>query len=107
MDAHTFDRWTTEVSQHPTRRETLRLLAAAVLGGMISWPGIAPAAAQRPDRDGDGLYDDDETDVYGTNPDNPDTDGDGVSDGEEIYNRDQGLGGHDNPLVNEGAAPPQ
>jgi hypothetical protein len=39
----------------------------------------------RPDGDGDGLYDDDETDVYGTDPDNPDTDGDGADDGEEVF----------------------
>lgn len=39
----------------------------------------------RPDSDGDGLYDDDETDVYGTDADNPDTDGDGVGDGEEVF----------------------
>lgn len=31
------------------------------------------------------MYDDDETDVYGTNPDVFDTDGDGVGDGEEVY----------------------
>ncbi len=40
---------------------------------------------ERPDRDGDGLYDDDETDVYGTDPDNPDTDGDGSDDGQEVF----------------------
>ena len=39
----------------------------------------------RPDRDEDGLYDDDETDVYGTDPDDPDTDGDGADDGQEVY----------------------
>jgi hypothetical protein len=40
---------------------------------------------QRPDRDGDGLFDDDETDVYGTDPDNPDTDNDDVDDGKEVW----------------------
>ena len=40
---------------------------------------------QRPDRDGDGLFDDDETDVYGTDPDNSDTDGDDVDDGKEVW----------------------
>lgn len=40
---------------------------------------------ERPDRDGDGLYDDDETDVYFTDPDNPDTDGDGSDDGQEVF----------------------
>lgn len=42
-------------------------------------------AEERPDADGDGLYDDDETDVYGTDPDNPDTDGDGADDGQEVF----------------------
>jgi hypothetical protein len=46
---------------------------------------VDPAPAGRPDRDGDGLYDDDETGVYGTNPDAFDTDGDGSGDGEEVY----------------------
>ncbi|HUT54477.1 MAG TPA: MopE-related protein [bacterium] len=36
------------------------------------------------DTDGDGLSDDDETNIYGTDPDNPDTDGDGLSDGDEV-----------------------
>lgn len=36
-----------------------------------------------PDRDMDGLSDDDEA-IYGTDPDNPDTDGDGISDGDEV-----------------------
>ena len=36
------------------------------------------------DTDGDGLFDDDETDIWGTDPANPDTDGDGLSDGDEV-----------------------
>lgn len=36
------------------------------------------------DSDGDGLTDDEELYLYGTNPDNPDTDGDGCSDYDEI-----------------------
>ncbi len=36
------------------------------------------------DTDGDGLLDTDETDVYGTDPNNPDTDGDTLSDGDEV-----------------------
>ena len=36
------------------------------------------------DFDGDGITDDDEIDIYGTDPDKADTDGDGISDGEEI-----------------------
>jgi hypothetical protein len=41
---------------------------------------------ERPDGDNDGLFDDDERDVYGTNPNRADTDFDGVDDGEEVYN---------------------
>lgn len=36
------------------------------------------------DTDRDGLYDDDEEEIYGTDPENPDTDGDGLKDGEEV-----------------------
>lgn len=36
------------------------------------------------DSDGDGLSDDDERNIYGTDPHNPDTDGDGLSDGDEV-----------------------
>ncbi|HEX2214400.1 MAG TPA: hypothetical protein VHH12_13330 [Mycobacterium sp.] len=53
-------------------------------------PPAEPAPDVRPDRDGDGLYDDDETidgvnAEYGTDPDLFDTDGDGRGDGEEVY----------------------
>ncbi len=37
------------------------------------------------DSDGDGIMDDDETNIYGTDPGNPDTDGDGLSDGAEVF----------------------
>ncbi|RMF86394.1 MAG: fibronectin type III domain-containing protein, partial [Nitrospinota bacterium] len=36
------------------------------------------------DTDGDGLFDDEEIDVYGTDPTLADTDGDGLNDGEEV-----------------------
>jgi len=36
------------------------------------------------DSDGDRLTDDDEIDVYGTDPNNADTDGDGITDGNEV-----------------------
>ena len=36
------------------------------------------------DTDGDGLFDDDETDIYGTDPNKADTDGDGMNDGDEL-----------------------
>ena len=38
----------------------------------------------KPDSDGDGLMDADETNIYGTDPDNADTDADGINDGDEI-----------------------
>jgi hypothetical protein len=40
---------------------------------------------QKPDADGDKLFDDDEANVYGTDPHNPDTDGDGSNDGHEVW----------------------
>jgi hypothetical protein len=84
MEARTFERLIADVAR-PSRRGALRLAAAALLGGALSNRHLAPAAAQRADSDGDGLYDDDETGVYGTNPAVYDTDGDGNGDGEEIY----------------------
>jgi len=36
------------------------------------------------DTDGDGLTDQDEINIYKTDPNNPDTDGDGLSDGDEV-----------------------
>ena len=36
------------------------------------------------DTDGDGLNDDEETDTYGTDPNNADSDGDGLNDGDEV-----------------------
>ena len=36
------------------------------------------------DTDRDGISDDDERNIYGTNPNNPDTDGDGIKDGAEL-----------------------
>ncbi|GHC13530.1 hypothetical protein GCM10007047_33610 [Cerasicoccus arenae] len=47
------------------------------------------------DQDQDGLYDDDELQLYGTLIDNPDSDGDGVSDYDEIFHT------LTNPLVAE------
>ena len=37
------------------------------------------------DTDQDGLFDDDETNVYGTNPKKADSDGDGRDDGQEVF----------------------
>jgi hypothetical protein len=83
MDAQTFDRWTAAFAGRPTRRGIVRLLAVGAVAGLVS-PRLTRAAMQA-DRDGDGLFDDDETGVYGTNPDVFDSDGDGSSDGEEVY----------------------
>lgn len=100
MDAQTFDRWTMALANRPTRRGALRLLAGSLCGGLFVRDGVVPIrAAQRDDRDGDGLFDDDETGVYGTDPDNPDSDGDGVDDGQEVFD------GAD-PLTPAGGAPP-
>jgi hypothetical protein len=83
MDPRTFDRWTTTIAEQRSRRAILSLLTGVGLAALLS-PRLA-RGAQRSDRDGDGLFDDDETDVYGTNPDVYDTDGDGSGDGEEVY----------------------
>lgn len=50
--------------------------------GIPSW---LPFVTERPDTDGDGLYDDDETGVYSTDPFRSDTDGDGSDDGQEVF----------------------
>ncbi|MEA2583080.1 MAG: hypothetical protein QOF33_1165 [Thermomicrobiales bacterium] len=52
---------------------------ASVPGGVSA----SPVAIAAPDRDGDGLPDDQEV-VHGSNPDNPDSDGDGLLDGDEV-----------------------
>lgn len=45
---------------------------------------VAVFQALNPDLDGDGITNDDEANIYGTDPLNPDTDGDGINDGDEI-----------------------
>jgi hypothetical protein len=84
MDAQSFDRWTTTLARRPSRRMTLRLLAGSLVGGLLTQRGLGAAFA-RSDSDGDGLFDSDETNVYGTDPNNPDTDGDGIDDGQEVF----------------------
>ena len=71
------------------------LAAAAVVGGLfVSTPLLtyplalanpAPYPIERPDSDQDGLFDEDEANVYNTDPNDPDTDGDGAEDGEEVF----------------------
>ena len=85
MDSRTFDRLVTAAAGS-SRRGALRVLAAGLLGGVLGHRGSPVVqAAQRLDQDGDGLFDDDESLVYGTDPYGYDTDGDGVGDGEEVY----------------------
>jgi hypothetical protein len=48
-------------------------------------PPPPPPPGRPNDRDSDGLFDADETNVYGTNPDKADTDGDGADDGQEVF----------------------
>jgi hypothetical protein len=48
-------------------------------------PPPPPPPGRPNDRDSDGLFDADETNVYGTNPDKADTDGDGLDDGQEVF----------------------
>ena len=86
MDAPTFDRMRAGSGRRPTRRAVVRALAGGLLGGLVAQRAItATRAAQPTDSDGDGLYDADETGVYGTNPFAYDSDGDGSGDGEEVY----------------------
>lgn len=47
---------------------------------------VAVFIAENPDLDGDGITNEDEVNIYGTDPNNPDTDGDGIDDGVEIAN---------------------
>jgi len=86
MDPRTFDHLTASVAHQRSRRVTLRVLAGGLLGGFFVQRGTTPTwAAAQADGDSDGLYDDDEANVYGTDPFTFDTDGDGMGDGEEIY----------------------
>ncbi len=69
---------------HRFRLLGLMLLTSLLVLTALPAHGL-PVAAQGADRDGDGLFDDDETEVYQTDPDLADTDGDGVSDGDEVF----------------------
>jgi uncharacterized protein YkwD len=86
MDANTSDRVIGVAARRSTRREAGRLLVAGLFGGLFFQRASTQThSAQPADRDGDGLFDEDEEQFYGTDPDITDTDGDGVSDGDEVY----------------------
>ena len=55
------------------------------VGTWNDWELIIHGTEVDLDSDDDGITDSNETDVYGTNPNNPDTDSDGLSDYEEIF----------------------
>ena len=66
--------------------------AGATLNGLglvaynIEWIITDPSTApNKPDRDDDGLSDEDEINTYHTNPDSADSDGDGVTDWAELF----------------------
>ena len=61
------------------------LLIALLLALTVLPVATLPVAAQQVDTDADGLFDDDETTVYLTDPNDFDTDDDGIGDGEEVY----------------------
>jgi hypothetical protein len=50
---------------------------------VVGTPGSANFTILEPDRDNDGLSDEEEADI-GTDPDDPDTDRDGLNDGDEV-----------------------
>ena len=76
----------------PSGKRFLNIQARATdLGGNVATSEPVRMNIQ-PDKDHDGLGDDEEADTYKTNPTNPDTDGDGLTDGREVA-----LGA--NPLI--------
>lgn len=77
-----FDHWeyTTGPMSNPITEDTNSLTIAGVENI------VAVFIVESPDIDGDGILNEDETNIYGTDPTNPDTDGDGIDDGVEITN---------------------
>ncbi len=74
----------------PESSETVTITLTPGAGYTVGAPSAATVAiadddsAPPADTDGDGLTDADETNLFGTNPNNPDTDADGMSDGVEV-----------------------
>jgi predicted Zn-dependent protease len=67
-------------------------------------PNETPPTNPNKDSDGDGISDDDETFVTGTDPNNKDTDNDGLGDGVEVINNMNPLDADmDNDGVSDGA----
>lgn len=83
MNSRTFDRLVADASRKPSRRAALRLLAGTFAASVAA--GAPRLVRAQDDTDADGLFDLDETGVYGTNPNLADSDGDGSGDGEEVY----------------------
>jgi hypothetical protein len=84
MEAQSYVRPTAATAQRHSWHLLLRILGSGAFATML-FLGAAGIASARTDSDGDGLFNDDETSVYHTNPNAADTDGDGSSDGEEVY----------------------
>jgi hypothetical protein len=84
MEAQSYDRPTAAIPQRRASHLLVRILGCGALTAMLSVGAVGIASA-RTDSDGDGLYNDDETSIYHTNPNIADTDRDGTDDGEEVY----------------------
>jgi Bacterial TSP3 repeat len=84
MEAQSYDRPTAADAQRRNWHLVLRITGGGAFAAML-FVGAVGIASARTDSDGDGLYNDDETSIYHTNPNVADTDGDGSSDGEEVY----------------------
>jgi Bacterial TSP3 repeat len=68
---------------------TKPLDSASHPGAVANNPGGGGGGQEqgRVDSDKDGLFNDDETNVYGTNPNKADSDGDGRDDGQEVFDK--------------------
>lgn len=66
---------------------------------LFLFPALVLAQDLSVDTDNDGLFDEQETNIYYTDPKNADTDGDGFNDGEEIKNNYSPLFGDKKRLI--------